>query len=685
MQTRLLFLAILLVCSCVFGQQQKIDSLLAQIANATADSIKLQKLARLNKLYMNYDLQAGLASFRQMGRLAKKQSKTSLEIRAYDYMSEYFKNNYQQDSALFFAKRSLKLAQDHQLPSDIMLASNQLGRVYHNFSEYENAVDSYDIGIRFYEQGTVTTGITSLLSNKSNSLDKLKRYEEAIACLLRAIDIADSQNNAQAKVLTRYTAAWYYMELENYKTANRYFHQALRDSANLKLKAYVNMQHHGMGINYSRWGKYDSALFHNHKALRFFKKKGDALYVFDVQNNIAIAHGRNKQLDSAIWYAQKAVASAKAFNNKTWSYAAQQGLYSLYIENGELAKAIKGLREMHKEPKLKDILIEDDYISFYDILARGEYGVGNYKTAYTHLRFYSGLKDSLEKAKTDLKFVELETKYESEKKERENLQLQAEKAAQQQLTQQANSRNWLLGFGILLLGLVVFFIWRRYRAEARAKRTIAGQKEEIEHQKLLVENLQRELHHRMKNNLSFIDLFIQLAKARFKDAAYIDKLNELQNRIGSMFAIHKQLFVQEDITKVSAKSYIDALLQNVQRAYGNPQIHIAHLTTADEIMRADTSLPVGIIVNEFVTNSFKYAFDASQEGNIQLRLHSDTANYYLELKDDGKGLPVNFDIDNLDSFGLETIKLLTQEYHGSFALDGSDGVQLDIVLPKQAA
>jgi two-component sensor histidine kinase len=225
---------------------------------------------------------------------------------------------------------------------------------------------------------------------------------------------------------------------------------------------------------------------------------------------------------------------------------------------------------------------------------------------------------------------------------------------------------------ISMAGLgIFFFVYRRNQK----------QKKEIEKQKNLVEELQRELHHRLKNNLSFIDFFITLAKSKFPDPSYREKLNELQNRINSMFEVHKQLFKKEDVTSVNAKTYISALVENIKIAYDRPNISLEE-NIENINLRADISFPIGLIINEFVTNSYKYAFPNNERGVISISLKVDRENYQLNLMDNGKGLPVGFDIDKLDSFGMETIKLLTVEYKGTFKFSGSDGTRMDITFPK---
>ncbi|MDC8001803.1 histidine kinase dimerization/phosphoacceptor domain -containing protein [Aequorivita todarodis] len=265
-------------------------------------------------------------------------------------------------------------------------------------------------------------------------------------------------------------------------------------------------------------------------------------------------------------------------------------------------------------------------------------------------------------------------RFRTEETERENLQLKQKNDAQILLTEKEKANKWALGGGLAvsLAALGIFLVF--YRKNKKQKKEIEKQKDKVEH-------LQRELHHRLKNNLSFIDFFITLAKGKFPEPEYAAKLDELQNRINSMFEVHRQLYKKEDVTSVNARTYISTLVENVKRAYDNPNIALEE-KVADTHLRADTSFPIGLIVNEFVTNSYKYAFPNNEKGTIFIHLKETPNAYHLHLADNGKGLPADFDIDSLNSFGMETIKLLTEEYKGTFKLDGSDGTRMDITFPK---
>ena len=223
--------------------------------------------------------------------------------------------------------------------------------------------------------------------------------------------------------------------------------------------------------------------------------------------------------------------------------------------------------------------------------------------------------------------------------------------------------------------LVGFVLFRKFQKEKKDRKTIEQQKNKIE-------LLQKELHHRLKNNLSFIDLFISLAKGKFNDPAYHEKLNDLQNRIASMFTVHQQLFNTQDVTRVHADKYLQSLVENAKNTY--PSGHITFKTEIEEqlYLEAGTSFPIGIIVNEFITNSLKYAFPKYKKGTIFISLTAQNDVLTLHMSDNGVGLPEDFTVEELNSFGIDTMRLLALEHKGNFSIKNENGVSVIITLSK---
>lgn len=302
----------------------------------------------------------------------------------------------------------------------------------------------------------------------------------------------------------------------------------------------------------------------------------------------------------------------------------------------------------------------------------------NFKKALEFHEMLTRLRDSLLlNDKYTKQLAEANKKFQTEQKERELTEQKLATQQQQLLTQKANNRNWLLTIGLLGLLISAFFIWRKYKSESRSKAIITKQKTEIE-------KLQREFHHRLKNDFRSINSFISIVQRQFSDKEIVDGLAELKNRVASMFKVHEILLEDKDITQVKAQPYLIELTQNIEEKYNRKDIKIIVDVDDKETIIADKAIPFGIILNEFVTNSFKYAFD-EKGGQINIGFKSDSQNHHLTIKDNGIGLPKDFDLNKLKSLGLSIIPMFTNLHGGSYELLGTDGVTLNLTLPKQVA
>ena len=265
--------------------------------------------------------------------------------------------------------------------------------------------------------------------------------------------------------------------------------------------------------------------------------------------------------------------------------------------------------------------------------------------------------------KTNFKNIfELETKYQTEKKEKENLQLKVDKAEQELVIEQEQRAKTYLSLGIILslgfLGFMYFFL----RKTRKQKNTI--------------ENLQKELHHRIKNNLGIISAFVEVAEREKTIENLAPKLTDLKNRITSIYETHEQLYKNKDLTQANLYEYLSSLTTTVAKTFNKNNITIELNVDSKLNLEADKLFPVGLMVNEFVTNSYKYAFDENQNGLISISLHESKKAYRLSMKDSGIGLPKDFDIEKNNSFGMKIIQLLSEQLEGSFDLKSNPGTEI---------
>ncbi len=187
------------------------------------------------------------------------------------------------------------------------------------------------------------------------------------------------------------------------------------------------------------------------------------------------------------------------------------------------------------------------------------------------------------------------------------------------------------------------------------------------------EILLRELYHRTKNNMQIISSLLNLQSMAIDDKQMLHVIQEIQNRIRSLSLVHEKLFEAKDLSKISLKDYIEDLAQALLTSYqgSNKRISIT-VDVEDVFMSLDSITSCGLIINELVSNSLKYAFPDEETGNIQIVLHStDKGEMELCIRDNGIGLPEGFDFENPKTLGLKLVRGLAEDQlRGKIELKG---------------
>ncbi|MCE8429314.1 MAG: PAS domain S-box protein, partial [Candidatus Methanoperedens sp.] len=195
------------------------------------------------------------------------------------------------------------------------------------------------------------------------------------------------------------------------------------------------------------------------------------------------------------------------------------------------------------------------------------------------------------------------------------------------------------------------------------------------------EILLREIHHRVKNNMQVISGLLMLQEELSDDEKIIGMLKDSQNRIASMALIHEKLYKSENLSKIDFKEYVDELVSALFESYLVGESEIALNINVENIsLGIDLAIPCGLILNELVTNSLKYAFPDGKKGEIKISLHS-TGEDMIELieGDNGAGIPDDLDFRKTQSLGLHIVNLLVEnQLHGEITLNKEGGTEFRI-------
>lgn len=193
---------------------------------------------------------------------------------------------------------------------------------------------------------------------------------------------------------------------------------------------------------------------------------------------------------------------------------------------------------------------------------------------------------------------------------------------------------------------------------------------------------QKELHHRIKNNLGIIDNFIDVAISKTQDQNSKVSLEDLRNRVYSIYAVHEHVYNSKEEDEIELSTYTDELISHIREIAGRENISVQNIVPEKMQFGAEKTYVLGLIINEFLTNAFKHAFPEKESGDINIFMNEKDDSYSLKMSDSGKGLSNIKDLNKGKSYGLKLMYMLTQQLGGKLEAINNPGLELLITLPK---
>lgn len=210
--------------------------------------------------------------------------------------------------------------------------------------------------------------------------------------------------------------------------------------------------------------------------------------------------------------------------------------------------------------------------------------------------------------------------------------------------------------------------------------------EKIKASLLEKEVLLREIHHRVKNNLYVISNLLDLQADTLEQEEQRNLFAESQNRIQTMALIHEQLYQSDDLSQVNFANYIQNLVQKLSSSYQPKDCKInINLDVEPVTLNLETAIPCGLLINELVTNAFKYAFPNSTTGEVEINLKVDSEQkIYLKISDHGIGIPEDVDWQDSPSLGLRLVNILADQLEATLELDCSQGTSFTLIFQEKS-
>jgi two-component sensor histidine kinase len=242
--------------------------------------------------------------------------------------------------------------------------------------------------------------------------------------------------------------------------------------------------------------------------------------------------------------------------------------------------------------------------------------------------------------------------------------------------------------GIVILILLIGILFYNNNLSKKREYELSVRNDQIQNQTKLIENslkekeiLLKEVHHRVKNNLQIISSIINIQNDKTKDTKTKEILDELKLRISSIALTHQMLYQKGSMSEVLLNEYINNLVNQINISFDNQTVKIETAYVSPDIkLNIDLAIPLGLLVNEIITNAFKHAFKEKESGLIKVKVSIEGNNIKINVKDNGVGLPANYKdlLEEKQSLGFELIAILAEQINAHLSFKNNTGTEIEI-------
>lgn len=516
-----------------------------------------------------------------------------------------------------------------------------------------------------------------ILYSRSNQQDLALQY------LNKALSIFKINRNKAEIALCYNEFGLLYLVNGQFNNAIEYCGRALQISKNTEISAYSKaLILSFLSEAYSSIKVYDKSLIYNQKSLKIFKEYESEDNITNCLNGIAINYYYQGDYSKAKKVCFEIVTKHKESEFKIDAILL---LGNLYQDEKDYNNALKNyylvLEELSKYPDMS--IEQENYRWVYENLAFTYKALGNYKKALEYQEIFTTINSRVFQKEKDKRINELQVKFNSNEKDIALKKLTIEKQKKELELQKQSQITFIITVLLLFLIPSLFILYFYYSSKKKLSQKLAKKNDDLlvsqsKIQATLNEKnlLLKEIHHRVKNNLQLVMSLLNIQARNDVSLSIEDFIEKSQSRIASMVLIHENLYQKEDIGNIDFQTYLQKLTQNVTESFGEQSNNISVEVEAVNIhFDIQTAIPLGLIINELLTNAFKHAFPNTNNGIISITISKDETNniYTIVIRDNGVGLPL-YAFDK-KSFGLELVSLLVLQLGGNMKHEIKNGTQ----------
>ncbi|HVU58077.1 MAG TPA: histidine kinase dimerization/phosphoacceptor domain -containing protein, partial [Puia sp.] len=532
-----------------------------------------------------------------------------------------------------------------------------------------------------------TYGVYDLLGILSTSLGD---YPDAVEYGSMAAKMAEEQHDTSLQLCTIYSRlATAYANWDKHAESAIYQRKALDIAIHFKGHDEVLVTMINLCFELVKQNQIQPALSLVRSTQKYLQLRdyGDSLYLFTCYN---LVYTRLNELNRAREYANKIEAILPhADEGDPRLYAVYSVLVPYYIAVHQYDAAT----DIAKRFRMGTIAngSKTHIVAAYLASFKVDSAMGRFKEALGYYQSYKLLSDSIFRETKAFQVAQMQVAMETEKKDNElklkqqDIQLLRSENEIEQVGFRRKSMFRNVAIVSTLIAAVILFVL--FKLKQRRNAILQAQQDKINLQNKILEEaiaeknqllsekewLVKEIHHRVKNNLQIIISLLNSQSNYLDSKEAIAAITESRHRMQAMSLIHQKLYQSDDTKSVSMRSYIHELADYLKASFAYLNKIGFSLHIDDVELDITQAIPVGLILNEAITNSIKYAFDTIESGCISVRMENSDGDIILEVADNGKGFPAGFDARESDTLGMLLITGLVKQIGGKLDLYNRNG------------
>ncbi|PCI98810.1 MAG: hypothetical protein COB15_05085 [Flavobacteriales bacterium] len=524
------------------------------------------------------------------------------------------------------------------------------------------------------------TTLSAAYNNIGYICDDQGRIVEALGYYHKSLKIREELNDKQGIAVSLNNIGIIYVNQGELDHALDYYLKSLEYKEDLGNKKSIATSLNNIAVVYRKKGEVHKSLWYYKRSLLLREELGNKRGISISLNNIGSLYNSINSLDTALEYFQKSLIIRDGIGDKRGEATALGNVGDVYFKKGNISLAKKYGEEFLVLSK--QLGFSERIKDAAELLSKVYKSEKKWRKAFEMQKIYHEMKDSLRNEETELASIKEQAKYELEKVEKEN-KIMAKESDIQTLKLNRDKiigLSFIIAFALLLILVIVIF--RGYRKKILINELLEKQKNEVsiknEEKKVMI----KEIHHRVKNNLQVVSSLLRLQSFEINDESILAMFNESQNRILSMARLHEQMYMSEDLKNIDIEEHFINLIKELIKDY---QLE-TKINTDVKILKTGlgikTLVPLGLIINEMISNSLKYGFKNKEEGTVKVHINNvEGIKYRLIIGDDGVGMNKE-NSEDLPTLGSELIETFTAQLNGTINRLEEPGTMFSIVFDK---